>query len=92
MSGADLKILAGFLVESYMKTSRFNEDLADVQSCITEPTVQNTKQATQAFDTEEEVLATSMMMMTETNEAGHSHPDYDENLALVHITPMNLTL
>lgn len=43
MQDGDLKHLAGYLVQSYMSTSKFNEDLADVQSCVTESTVLNYK-------------------------------------------------
>ena len=49
MKGTDLRTLAAYLVRSYMKTSTFNEDLADVQSrtsCITEPTIVNQKTQT----------------------------------------------
>ena len=53
--------MARFLVESFMKTTRFNEDLTDVQTCNTENTLENIKNANQAIKTEEQNLAASMI-------------------------------
>ena len=41
MTESDFKKLAAYFVQNYMKTSRFNEDLASVTSFTTEPTVIN---------------------------------------------------
>jgi len=73
--------MAGFLVDSFIKTTRFNEDLTDVQTCNTENTLENIKNANQAIKTEEQNL-TASMTGTEPSEVATRYHRYEQNLEL----------